>query len=261
MSDAKDLNKQRYSEFADDYVTSITHAKGADLDLLIEFAQPERSWHVLDIATGGGHTALKFAPYVDSVIATDLTPAMLQSAEKFIVGQGISNVEFKVADAEDLPFEDAQFDLVTCRIAPHHFPDVAQFVRESARVLKPNGILLVQDHVLSADTSVATFADAFEKLRDPSHNKAYSAQAWISMFEDVGLTVAKTHELTKRHQLLSWAKRQGNDDVTIAQLINLLDVASDTIKAWMQPEAWTSDKASFVNHHIILMGRKSDSKN
>ncbi len=84
MSDAKDLNKQRYSEFADDYVTSITHAKGADLDLLIEFAQPERSWHVLDIATGGEHTALKFAPYVDSVIAIDLTPAMLQSAEKFM---------------------------------------------------------------------------------------------------------------------------------------------------------------------------------
>lgn len=260
MSDSKKLSKERYSQFAEGYVTSTTHAKGVDLDMLIELAQPQLHWHVLDIATGGGHTALKFAPYVEKVVATDITPHMLKKAEEFITGQGVYNVDFRVTDAEDLPFDDNQFDLVTCRIAPHHFPDVSKFVRESARVLKRGGILLVQDHVLSDDSAVAALADNFEKVRDPSHNRAFSAHTWVSMFEAAGLIVVHTHELTKRHQFVDWAKRQGNSDKTISQLIEMLANASDAVKDWMQPLAWGTDDASFVNHHIIIAGHKSDSK-
>lgn len=260
MSDSKKLSKERYSQFAAGYVTSITHAKGADLDILLEIAQPQSNWHVLDIATGGGHTALKFAPHVEKMTATDLTPDMLEKAKEFITGQGISNSEFKLVDAENLPFEDAQFDLVTCRIAPHHFPDVAQFVRESARVLKAGGMLLIQDHVLSEHLDVATLTEGFEKVRDPSHNHAFSAGDWVSMFEVAGFSVAETRELTKRHQFINWAKRQGNSDKTIAQLIDMLEGASDAVKDWMEPRAWGTEDASFVNHHIIIAGIKSDSK-
>lgn len=261
MSDSKKLSKERYSQFAEGYVTSLTHAKGADLNMLLDMAKPQSGWHVLDIATGGGHTALKFAPHVEKVIASDLTPKMLEKAEQFITSQGITNVDFEVADAENLPFEDEQFDLVTCRIAPHHFPDVAKFVQESARVLKTGGLLLIQDHVLSENTDVANLADSFEKLRDPSHNKAYSASAWINFLEDAGLNVDFTHELTKRHQFLDWSARQGNDAQTQARLIEILATASDDVKDWMQPLEWGSDDASFVNHHIILVAYKSDSKN
>jgi len=261
MSDSKQLSKERYSQFAAGYVTSITHAKGADLDMLVDIARPQSSWHALDIATGGGHTALKFAPHVEKVVATDLTPTMLEKAKEFITGQSITNAEFKVADAENLPFDDAQFDLVTCRIAPHHFPDIAKFVRESARVLKNGGLLLIQDHVLSENLEVAALADGFEKVRDPSHNYALSASDWISAFESAGLTVTETRELTKRHQFINWAQRQGNSDETIAQLIEMLEGASDAVKEWMEPRAWGTEDASFVNHHIIIAGVKSDSKN
>lgn len=260
MTDSKKLSKERYSQFAEGYVTSLTHAKGADLDLLIEIAQPQSHWHMLDIATGGGHTALKFAPFVDKVTATDLTPNMLDKANEFITSQGITNVDFQIADAEDLPFEAEQFDLVTCRIAPHHFPDVAKFVQESARVLKKSGLLLIQDHVLSEDADVATLADSFEKVRDPSHNQAYSASAWKKFYEQAGLRVEKTQELTKRHQFLDWSARQGNSAEIQAQLVSMLATASDNVKAWMQPIAWATHDASFVNHHIIIAGYKSDSK-
>lgn len=261
MSDSKKLSKERYSQFAEGYVTSLTHAKGADLNMLLDIAKPQTNWRVLDVATGGGHTALKFAPHVKKVVASDLTPKMLEKAEQFITSQGIKNVDFEVADAENLPFEDEQFDLVTCRIAPHHFPDVAKFVQESARVLKTGGLLLIQDHVLSENTDIANIADSFEKLRDPSHNQAYSASAWINFFEIAGLRVNFTHELTKRHQFLDWSARQGNDVQTQTTLVYILDTASDDVKNWMQPLEWGSDRASFVNHHIILAAYKSDSKN
>ena len=95
------------------------------------------SWQALDIATGAGHTAAAFAPHVARVIASDLTEEMLQEAAKLAAAKGFANMETARADAEALPFEDARFDLVTCRIAAHHFPDVPTFVAEVWRVLKP----------------------------------------------------------------------------------------------------------------------------
>lgn len=260
MTDSKRLSQERYTQFADGYVRSVTHARGADLDLLVELAQPQADWQVLDVATGGGHTALKFAPHVKRVTASDLTPAMLDKARDFIIGQGVTTVDFKLADAEHLPFEAAQFDLVTCRIAPHHFPDIGQFVREATRVLVEDGILLVQDHVLPDDDQTASVVDGFEKRRDPSHHHALSRSAWIDCFEKAGLTVTNTREMTKRHHLIEWAKRQGNDDETIQTLRQIVTNASDAVRGWMQPQAWQTNEASFVNHHILIMGRKYNSQ-
>ena len=56
--DSKALSEERYAKFAQGYVSSPSHAKGYDLDRLVEIAQPKPHWEALDIATGGGHTAL-----------------------------------------------------------------------------------------------------------------------------------------------------------------------------------------------------------
>lgn len=257
MNDSKQLSQQRYSQFAEGYVKSETHAKGADLDRLVAVAQPGADWVVLDTATGGGHTALKFAPHVARVIASDLTPRMLEQAEAFISGQGVTNVDFRLADAENLPFEDASFDLVTCRIAPHHFPDAAQFVRECARVLKPGGLLLVQDHVLPEDEAAARYTDDFEKLRDPSHNQAFTEAGWRAMFEAAGLVVEHTEQIIKRHNFLDWAQRQGNTPELIAQLEGLLRDAPPLAADWLDAQHVGTAEATFVNHHLIIAGRKS----
>ena len=79
---------QRFGRFAKGYVTSKSHARGVELDRLIEIAQPQSSWIVLDIATGGGHTALKFAPFVRRVVATDISSKMLTAARTFISRSG-----------------------------------------------------------------------------------------------------------------------------------------------------------------------------
>jgi ubiquinone/menaquinone biosynthesis C-methylase UbiE len=254
---SKSLSKERYTQYADGYVTSQTHAKGSDLDRLIAIAEPQSDWVMLDIATGGGHTALKFSAHVKHVTATDLTPRMLDKAKAFITEEkGVTNVDFKQADAENLPFDDAQFDLVTCRIAPHHFPNVSQFVNECARVLKAGGMLLVQDLLLPRDDESARDVDHFEKMRDPSHNCAFNEPNWISMFESAGLMVEHTEEYIKQHDFLDWSKRQGNDDETITTLIQLLNDASIIVRDWLDPKAWGTESATFVNHHLIIRGRK-----
>lgn len=256
MSDSKRLSRKRFNQYAAGYVSSQTHAIGTDLERLIAIANPQSDWHVLDIATGGGHTALKFAPLVAHVTVTDIAPNMLEAARQHITGKGIDNVSFKIADAEDLPFEDEGFDLVTCRIAPHHFPSIATFVRESARVLKPGGLLLVQDQVLPEDPSTAAYVDGFEKRRDPSHNFALTESQWRQIFEDAGLTVLHTEQLTKRHNLVNWAKMQGNDETLINELRRMLHDAPPSAAEWMEIQELGTGEASFVNHHLIIAGCK-----
>ena len=255
-SDAKRLSKQRYSQFADGYVSSQTHAEGNDLDILLELAEPQKDWHMIDIATGGGHTALKFSPFVNHVTATDLTKKMLQKAGEYTRREGAANISIKTADAEALPFKDGSFDLAACRIAAHHFPDPQQFLGETWRVLKPGGIFLFQDHVLPDDMEAAAIIDDFEKQRDPSHNRAYSFQAWVDMFTAAGFTVQHTQEITKRHIFLDWALRQGCSDITIQHLIEIVYNAPPTARLWMMPEKWGSQDASFTNHHLIIRAQK-----
>lgn len=252
----KTLSRQRYGRYAAGYVTSATHAKGADLDRLIEVVRPQPTWQALDVATGGGHTALKLAPHVAHVTATDLTPEMLASAERFVHGEGATNVDFRPADAENLPFDDATFDLVTCRIAAHHFPDCTRFVREVARVLVGDGRFWLQDHVLPADDAAASYVDAFEKLRDPSHNRAFQEEEWLAMFGDADLRVAHHEQVTKRHPFRQWAERQGCSAEVIAELEARLEAAPHRAAEWLEAQALGSAEASFVNHHILILGRK-----
>jgi ubiquinone/menaquinone biosynthesis C-methylase UbiE len=250
------LSRKRFTQYAQGYVTSRTHAQGAELERLVEIAQPQPDWVVLDVATGGGHTALAFAPHVARVVATDLTPKMLEEAEAHVASQGVINVEFKLADAEDLPFEDETFDLVTCRIAPHHFPDCARFVQEGARVLRAGGLLLVQDHVLPYDEQAARAVDDFERLRDPSHNRSFNELEWRGMFGETGLAVIHTEQIVKRHAFLDWAQRQGCTPEVVKHLIEMMRHAPAAAIDWMQPQNWGTPEATFANRHIIIAGRK-----
>src|SRR6266581_6211669 len=144
--DEKKAQVQEYfARTAESYVASFSHRTGDDLQRLIELGEWNSQQLALDIATGGGHTALAVAPHVGQIVVTDLTPRMLEKAREYILAQGVTNAQFQTADAEQLPFAAESFDRVTCRIAPHHFPDIAQFVQEVARVLKPGGIFLLID--------------------------------------------------------------------------------------------------------------------
>lgn len=255
--DAKTCSQARFGQFAAGYVASETHARGRDLERLIEIAQPQPDWLVLDVATGGGHTALKLAPSVAAVVATDLTPRMLDQAEAFIKAQGVENVTFRLADAEDLPFEDETFDLVTCRIAAHHFPDPARFVGEGVRVLKPGGMLLVQDQLMPGASSDARYVNDYERLRDPSHNRAWSEAEWIQIFQGAGLYVTHREEILKRQRFLTWAALQDCTPETIELLKVLVAQAPPGAAAWMQARDFGTEDASFAIHHIIIAGRKA----
>src|SRR5258708_1221959 len=187
-SDEQKAREQDYfGSTAERYVASFAHRTGDDLQRLIELGEWGPQLRALDIATGGGHTALAVARHVAQVTVTDLTPRMLEKAREYLLAQGVRNAAFQVADAEQLPFAPATFDRVTCRIAPHHFPDVARFLHEVARVLKAGGIFLLVDVMAPSDSELDLFHNTLEKWRDSSHWRSYTAGERQVLFKQAGL--------------------------------------------------------------------------
>lgn len=257
-TDAKSLAQQQFGAHAAGYVTSATHSKGYSLDRLREFVAPAPGKRALDIATGGGHTALALARDGAWTVAGDLTHPMLQAARDHITAQApAGSVTYVNLDAEHLPFPAASFDAVTCRIAPHHFPNVAHFVRECARVTRSGGTVAIVDQLTPGDTRAARYVNAFERLRDPSHNWAYNEIEWKGFFTGADLTIQHFEDFDTHHELTPWAKRMGNDEQTITKLRVLLQHAPDPAAAWMQPR-FAAD-ATFVIRQFLLVGIKNTS--
>jgi ubiquinone/menaquinone biosynthesis C-methylase UbiE len=202
----KTLVQEQFGKTAASYLTSAPHAKGASLERLVELTKPQKTWRALDVATGGGHVAYTFAPHVERMWATDITQEMLDMVKGEAQKRGLANVRTAYAKAEALPFEDASFDLVTCRIAPHHFESIPEFLAEVHRVLKPSGILAVVDNVVPAG-SVGDYVNAFERFRDPSHLRSWTMQEWRDALAKAGFKIAHEEQLAKQMEFKSWAAR------------------------------------------------------
>ncbi len=252
MEDARELSRRQFSAHAERYVTSRDHQSSDSLDRLVALAAPRPEWSVLDIATGGGHTALALAPHVREVVASDLTREMLSAAERFIREKGATNVSFREADACTLPFADAAFDLVTCRVAPHHFADVGRFVRECARVVKPGGRVIVIDNLAPDDPDAAAHFNAIEKTRDPSHQRAYNEAEWVAFFRDAGLRVERVEHFRKRREFDFWAGMQGVDAPTGERLRAMFRDAPPGAKTALAPEEHEGRMSFYLDEILIL---------
>ena len=230
---SQSLSQTQFGRNAAEYLTSRPHAQGRSLDRLVALTQPRPDWHALDVATGAGHTAYAFAPHVARVWATDITAEMLALVRAEIAKRKLGNMRTAHAKAEALPFEDGVFDLVTCRIAPHHFDSIADFLDETRRVLKHDGTFAVVDNVVPAG-SVGDYINAFERFRDPSHLRAWTVEEWRDALRKHGFDIAHEELLSKEMDFAYWAGR--HDAVMQAYLRAMLEHAVPAVKDVLSPE-------------------------
>ncbi|GAB4280289.1 MAG: class I SAM-dependent methyltransferase [Candidatus Promineifilaceae bacterium] len=248
MSDKSEIQTQ-FGQNAADYVHSTPHRKGASLERLLALVQPKPHWQVLDIATAVGFTAWTFAPHVAHVYATDITPEMLTLAQQEAVTRGLTNHTIQYADAENLPYPDNTFHLVTCRIAPHHFADIPRFVQEAVRVLKPKGLLAVVDNVVP-EGSAGDYVNAFEKLRDPSHLCCFSVNGWLETFAQAGLGHIHAEIIEKRMSFSFWAKR--HNEHTRRFLLALLTHAPSETAVFFHPATENGEHYFHLQEGIFI---------
>jgi ubiquinone/menaquinone biosynthesis C-methylase UbiE len=260
-SDTSDIQKAQvqayFSRTAANYVTSVSHRTGSDLQRVIELGEWDTSLHAIDIATGGGHTALAVAPHVAQITVTDLTPAMLEQAKAFLIEQGVTNAQYSLADAEQLPFDDNSFDRATCRIAPHHFPNVSQAVNEIARVLKPHGLFLLIDSCAPSDPELDTFVNGIEKWRDNSHIRSYTQEQWQAFFRIANMEIEHAETFRRTHNYRDWTARSQLSSLETSQLkAHILSRSQSLQEYFGVVKDDTGDLITFSTDFILLKGRK-----
>ncbi len=187
----------RWSAHAQAYRESDAHRQGPDLDLLVAWAEGETA---LDVAAGGGHLARRLGEAGFDVVTVDPSPGMQADV---------------IARAEHLPFADESFDTVATRIAPHHFENVGEAMRELARVARR--VVLVAD-LRYRDES----GEQAERLRDPTHVRSYSEDEWRGLLEQAGLDVEAVELFDVEIELEPWLARAGCEGEEAAQVRELL---------------------------------------
>lgn len=240
------------------YASSAGHAAGADLSIVVQLLQAQPSWRVLDVATGAGHTAAAVAPLVSSVVATDLTPEMVQQAAKLFATRSLSNASAEVHDVEALNFPDASFDAVTCRIAPHHFLDIRKACSEIARVLKQGGVFVLEDNVAPSSPRFDAWVNTVERLRDPTHIRSYTVAQWREMLATAGLRVERVRHYRKTHDVAEWIGRSGISEEQIACVYRAFaDAAKVTRNHFrIRFDDATGRATTFTDDKVILRARK-----
>lgn len=252
--------KAQFGKVAASYVTSQDHVKGEELAVMVQLASPLSGKRVLDVATGGGHTALAFARAGAHVTATDITPEMVRAAKTFISQQlgDDAEVNYQLAAAESLPFDDAMFDVVTCRIAPHHFAGPQTFVAEAYQVLKPGGMLLVVDNIAPEDETLAGTVNHLERLRDASHVENYPVSRWISWCSQFGFEIQHLSRWFKHKQMQAWLERSQTPPERRDTLRSYLLSLPLNYQRYLKLRLEGQDITSISHEDILLQAVKPD---
>jgi ubiquinone/menaquinone biosynthesis C-methylase UbiE len=222
--------QERFGAAAARYAVSAVHQGGPDLEAMLAAGVATGRERVLDVGCGPGATALAFAARVASVVALDLTPAMLAQARKTAAERGLDNLRFELGNAADLPFPDASFDVVASRLAAHHVADPQAMVREVARVLAPGGMFLLSDTIAPEDPARDTFLNAFELLRDPSHVRDHRLSEWQAMFRAAGLEPVCLGRYDIHQDFEPWVARMATPPDAVTGLRALFEAAPDEVR-------------------------------
>jgi ubiquinone/menaquinone biosynthesis C-methylase UbiE len=170
----------------------LTLSDQAYLQWMVEQLNLQSHLEVLDVAAGTGHLSRAIAPHVKRVVALDLTPEMLTEGQREAGRQGLTNVVFEQGEAEHLAYANETFHLVVTRFSLHHFADARSPIQEMVRVCRRGGRVAVIDMVSPDDPAVAATHNHLERLRDPSHVRAMTADELRGLMHDMGLNVVHT---------------------------------------------------------------------
>jgi ubiquinone/menaquinone biosynthesis C-methylase UbiE len=180
---------------------------------------------------------------------------MLAVARVHLESKGVTNAVYREADAGALPFPDGSFDLVTCRIAPHHFPDVEAFVREMYRVLRPGGRAVMIDNIVPDDREAADFINRFEKRRDPSHNRCLTIPEWVDLFTRAGFQDLQVEHFFKAIEFEAWTDIKSVGEGTRGELREMLVDAPPKALDALFPED-REGALWFYLQELLLTGRR-----
>ena len=214
------MTRRQFGEQAKAYATSALHRRDESLDMMERFATAHGATfrNIVDVGCGAGFTAAAMSRMGDRVLATDLTPEMVQQAQRVGHEGDAHGMTAVIAAASSLPVRTGSADLLTCRYAFHHMTDAEQVLAEFRRVLTDDGCFLLADTVATEDHDVYQWMDRVERLRDPSHHLNRSPSELLALIGDCGFRVTDQGTSRVHLDLDSWTQRSETPPAGVAQL-------------------------------------------
>lgn len=229
-----------FDHSAKNYLISSDHKTGEDLEYVRSYFKNETFGYHLDIATAAGHFTKGFNS--DLIFGLDMSINMLKTASETY---NIIPVE---GQSESLPFKNNSFDIVTCRIAMHHFTKPEKFFRETSRVLKNMGVFVLIDSIVHEEDA---YLNEIEYFRDNSHIRSYITSEVLEF--NSGMRLVHFNLFDKKHNFYEWGKRLGADSNKMKQLEQRFLELPDKIKGILKleiiggrVESYTDRKGLFI---------------
>jgi ubiquinone/menaquinone biosynthesis C-methylase UbiE len=253
---SKQAVQAQFGRQASWYVVSSVHQRSDGLDALLRLAAPRPTDRALDIATGTGFTALALAPQCREIVGMDLTFGMVREARRLAWERRASSLTFCLGDAEALPFQSNTFDIVTCRHAAHHFPDIPRALQEMARVAKIGGRVVLDDTCAPETPALESQMNEWERRRDPSHGANHPPSRLRQMLEASGLCVERGTMTFVPLEFNDWVKRGGvSRDEAHALRASLLDASAEA-RAAFRIRREPDGTLRFAWPEIVVLGIK-----
>lgn len=243
--------QRNFGKRAANYRQSSVHGNSSDLERMVNLINPSQDDIALDVATGGGHTAIQLAAYTKRVVAIDITNEMLEEAHEASKEKGITNIQFKKEDVHNLSFEDGSFDIVTSRFAVHHFAVVNKALSEMCRVLKPGGKLYIFDCSVVNGEEVEEIINRIELLRDSSHFFSYSERLWNEMLRKFPLEIEQINVYKNKYEIPSWFERMETTQSNREEIYRTLYQLPEFIK-----EQYPFSEEYITTYRIEVMAKR-----
>lgn len=213
---------------------------------------------VLDVAAGTGLLSLAVSPYVDKVLAMDITPAMLDAGRLSAKGNGINNVDFQLGDAYELDMAEA-YDVVVTRLSFHHFEQPQDVLANMVRAAKTGGCIAVLDILSPGDSEEAETYNHIERLRDDSHTRALTSEELESMFKAAGLADVRLRRRCVLNDAEAWMEMTDTPHENRELIRNMLDQdIGGGKRTGFQPFYSDEGRLKFYHQWVMILGVKKD---
>jgi len=212
------IAKQEFSYFA------TKHAGGLKSTIeLIELCNINKDSYVLDAGCGVGTTACYLAKkYGCRVIGIDILERMIKWSKQKAKKEGLEDrVEFRIANAQNLPFEDALFDVVIGEAVNAFVEDKQKAMREYVRVTKPGGFVGLHEATWLKTSPPKEVLESFAKLHKLLYDvglegygkwvNEFSADGWKNLLQSAGLKdiVVRTYKTNPKNDIIDRIKLIG----------------------------------------------------
>jgi arsenite methyltransferase len=241
------------------YVGTTKHMGGFETTKeLIDLCHVDKDAYVLDVGCGVGATACYMAKtHGCRVVGVDLRESMVARSNERARKEGVEAlVEFRVADAQALPFDDALFDVVICESVATFIEDKERVVSEYWRVVKPGGHVGLNEEIW-LKTPSAELAGYVKSAWDIGPD-VLTADAWVEMLENVGLRdiAVKTYQFDIHREATQVKRYRFQDMWRMFYRTLFLYVRNPAFRKYMREKRRPPRNLFEYLGYVVLVGKK-----